>query len=58
VFGTWVITKIDLVTDKTLPQCHNKYAPGVPADRPDKYLSADPAPVLPPDPGWPEAGGA
>ncbi|MDO3058017.1 hypothetical protein [Mycobacteroides abscessus] len=58
VFGTWVITKIDLVTDKTLPQCHNKYAPGVPADRPDKYLSADPAPVLPPDPGWPEAGSA
>lgn len=58
VFGTWVITKIDIVTTTTLPQCHDKYAPGVPADRPEKYWSADPPPIQPPDPGWPEAGNA
>lgn len=58
VFGTWIITKIDIVTTTTLPQCHDKYPPGVPTDRPEKYWSADPPPIQPPDPGWPETGGA
>lgn len=54
VFGTWVITDITPLIAGRLP-C-GKPAPGTPPDRPDPFVSPEPPPSLPPQPGWPGGG--
>ncbi|WP_153226825.1 hypothetical protein [Mycobacteroides salmoniphilum] len=50
VFGTWIVT--DIAASRTpFPECQ-KLAPGTPPHQ------ALPAPALPPEPGWPDAGSA
>jgi hypothetical protein len=60
VFGTWLMTSIKILgANVDLPQCANKLAPSTPPDVPeDYYVSPNPPPALPPDPGWPDAGSA
>lgn len=64
VFGTWVLTEAGVrksmdnaASHAFLTKC-SRPAPGTPDNLPDPYVRADPPPILPPDPGWPDAGNA
>lgn len=63
VFGTWVLTDVgarqmgDSARRDFLSKC-NKPAPGTPTNWPSPYVRVEPPPMLPPDPGWPDAGKA
>lgn len=63
VFGTWVLTDVSVrqMDDAAWREFANRCdrpAPGTPDNLPNPYVRADPPPMLPPDPGWPDASSA
>ncbi|MEC4840564.1 hypothetical protein R2360_13855 [Mycobacteroides chelonae] len=64
VFGTWVLTEIgvrkgmdDAAFRSLIARCRRP-APGTLGNPPNPHIGTEPPPMLPPDPGWPDAGSA